>query len=173
MFLHINKFLGTEIWKPYWVKVSIAVFWGQAAVWLRPEVTILSYGFGQGCLIELIAWCGTGVLDRGDEQTGTLETTPTSNLRAARITTGVSWHRASSSRISWIKLLKAPYSFLPRIMLRSHKRCCEPTYPSRWLQNPTFLQHTALGYRYSCCYSNKRHPRLLFVTKKLPAFLSY
>ncbi len=34
----------------------------------------------------------------------------------------------------------------------------------------TFLQHAALGYRCSCCYTNKRRPRLLFVTKTLPAF---
>ncbi len=44
-------------------KVSTEVFWGQAAVWLRTEVIVLSYGFGQGPYLWTFLWVRSGKHD--------------------------------------------------------------------------------------------------------------
>lgn len=44
-------------------KLSSEVFWGQAAVWLRTAVIVVSYGFGQGPYLWTFLWGRSGKHD--------------------------------------------------------------------------------------------------------------
>lgn len=48
---------------PALTKVSSEVFWGQAVVWSRTEVIVLSYGFGQGPYLWTFLWGRSGKHD--------------------------------------------------------------------------------------------------------------